>query len=78
MTWAALCKILNETAPEQAESLQSAILDRLAGARVTIPRRRRPTPKEIDSALSAASHNVGKAAQRLGVSRATVYRRLVR
>ena len=76
MCWADLCKILRKTAPEQAQAIESAILARMAGERLTIPRKRRHTPEEIDSALSAASHDVGKAAQRLGVNKATLYRKM--
>ena len=59
---------------DEAAHLASTIQRRLAGMRLSIPTKHKPCREEIVLALSQCRYDVTRAAQRLGVNRATLYR----
>jgi transcriptional regulator of acetoin/glycerol metabolism len=67
-----------EAGPEAAGRIQERARVALGGLRLTIPKRAAITDEMLRAELRRAGGRVDQAAKRLRISRATLYRRLVR
>lgn len=77
MSWDELVTAIRaESPPDVAAKIEQRILHDLAGLRISVPTKARPSDSDIREALRANGFNVEKAAKALGVHARTVYRRL--
>ena len=76
MSWEDVTAILRELVPGEAARIEAEITAALGGLRVSIPRRPSVTVAAAHEAVRLERGNVERAARKLGVSRASVYRRI--
>ena len=76
MSWEDVTSIIRELVPDQAAAIEAQITTALGGLRVSIPRRPTVTVGDAHEAVRLERGDVQKAARKLGVSRASIYRRI--
>jgi transcriptional regulator of acetoin/glycerol metabolism len=76
VSWEDVTSIIRELVPDQAAAIEAQITAALGGLRVSIPRRPAVTVADAHEAVRLQRGNVERAARKLGVSRASIYRRI--